>query len=62
MEGVDVAVVAQTNCWADSSVTYTNPAKFNEDSFWYRNKEMIEGWLAEDSGMDILSQEIPEVK
>ena len=50
--------------WVPSTgqLTYTNQAKLDEDLFPYRNKEMTEGSLAEDSDMDKLSQEIPEVK
>ena len=45
-----------------SKLVYTNQAKYDEDLFPYRNKDMIEGRLAEDSYKDILSQEIQEVK
>ena len=43
-------------------LVYTNQAKIDEELFPYRNKEMIEGRLAEDGDMNIQSQEIPEVK
>ena len=41
---------------------YSNQAKFDEDFFPYRNKDMIEGQLADDLNVDILSQLQKDVK
>jgi hypothetical protein len=67
VEAIHLGFTSDMSCrkfWVPSTgqFVYTNQAKYDEDWFPYRNKEIIEGRLAEDSDMDILSQEIPEVK
>ena len=67
VEAIHLGFASDMSChkfWvlSTSQLVHINQAKYDEDLSPYRNKEMIEGRLAEDSDMDILSQEIPEVK